>query len=209
MSLVRAVVLIAALLVIGACTTTSKKTPEKIQTTREAEREDLPGAVGAPLRDLNVLRTKIPPVLLDAMAEPYRRPAELSCEALAALLSPLNSALDADLDQPAKTKADLLGKGRSAALGAVANATSGAVPFRGWVRKLSGAERHDSYVQAAITAGAVRRAYLKGLGDALSCAPPAAPVRDQEFRPGYPPTLPTASEPPAGNSPVASPQSPS
>ena len=47
--------------------------------------------------------------------------------------------------------------------GLSSGAASDVIPFRGWIRKLSGAERHDKYVQAAITAGAVRRAYLKGL----------------------------------------------
>jgi hypothetical protein len=62
------------------------------------------------------------------------------------------------------------------------------------VRKLTGAERHDSYVAAAITAGAVRRAYLKGLGESRGCSPPATPSHvpvgppqiDQTLRPRYP-----------------------
>jgi hypothetical protein len=62
------------------------------------------------------------------------------------------------------------------------------------VRKLSGAERHDRFVQAAINGGAVRRAYLKGLGEAHGCQPPAAPshqltgaeVPTQEMKPRYP-----------------------
>jgi hypothetical protein len=54
------------------------------------------------------------------------------------------------------------------------------VPFRGWVRKLSGAERYSKEVAAAIAAGTVRRAYLKGLGEAKGCAAPAAPSRRPE-----------------------------
>jgi len=49
--------------------------------------------------------------------------------------------------------------------------TEGLVPFRGWVRKLSGAERYSKQVQAAIAAGAARRAFLKGLMAAKACAP--------------------------------------
>jgi hypothetical protein len=45
------------------------------------------------------------------------------------------------------------------------------------VRKLSGAERYERKVAAAIAAGSVRRAYLKGLGQAAGCAAPAAPRR--------------------------------
>nr|QQZ48666.1 hypothetical protein JKL49_14210 [Phenylobacterium glaciei] len=55
----------------------------------------------------------------------------------------------------------------------MAGAASDLIPFRGWVRRLSGAQRHDSLVTAAINAGAVRRAYLKGLGNhgTASCRP--------------------------------------
>ncbi len=43
------------------------------------------------------------------------------------------------------------------------------------MRKLSGAERRDKRVAEAITAGKLRRAYLKGAGMQKNCAPPAAP----------------------------------
>jgi len=197
---------ILAACALSACTTTSNKDPERVQTTSQAERESLTGAVGAPLRDFNVLRTKIPPVLLEALSDPYYRPPgrKLTCGDLAAMLEPLNQALGADLDEPSKDEDDVLDKGRmidrgrGAAYGAVAGATSGVIPFRGWVRKLSGAERHDRFVQAAITAGAVRRGYLKGLGEAKSCPPPStpshvltgSPVIDQSLKPRYPTRLP-------------------
>ena len=193
---------------LAACTTTSGKDPDRVQTTNQAERENLTGAVGAPLRDLNVLRTKIPLVLLEAMADPYYRPPakKLSCGEIDALLEPLDQALGADLDEPSKDSDDLVVKGRGTVLGAVAGATSGVIPFRGWIRKLSGAEKHDSYVEAAITAGAVRRGYLKGLGESKGCPPPAtpshmlagAPVIDQSLHPRYPTRLPAAPGTPGG-----------
>jgi hypothetical protein len=49
--------------------------------------------------------------------------------------------------------------------------------FRGWVRKLSGAERYSKQVAAAIAAGSIRRAFLKGLGQAAACPVPATPLR--------------------------------
>ena len=62
-----------------------------------------------------------------------------------------------------------------AAVGALRGAAEGVVPFRGWVRKLSGAERYSKDVAAAIAAGTIRRAFLKGLGQAAGCTAPAAP----------------------------------
>ncbi len=181
-------------LILSACTTTRMDGSPEVQTTSQANRESLQGAVAAPLRDINVLRTKIPEVLLLAMADPYARPAPLTCARITALILPLNGALGADLDEEAVDGDDLIGRGKSSALGLVAGAASGVIPFRGWVRKLTGAERHDSYVQEAITAGGIRRAYLKGLGEARSCRVPAAPIHigepedvlDQSGKPRFP-----------------------
>jgi hypothetical protein len=188
---------------LAACTTTRSDGSPKIQTSAEASKDSVEGAAQAPLRDLNVLRTKIPEVLLEAIADPYKRPAHnlrvgraAQCAQLVILIKPLNDALGADFDTPAKDEDDLLGRGRATALGAAASVASDAIPFRGWVRKLSGAERHDRLVQQAIAAGAARRAYLKGLGEARGCDPPAtpsheltgSPVPSQEinFKPKYP-----------------------
>ncbi len=43
------------------------------------------------------------------------------------------------------------------------------MPFRGWIRRLSGAERHARDVAAAIAAGTARRAFLKGVGQGRIC----------------------------------------
>ena len=61
-------------------------------------------------------------------------------------------------------------------VGVVRHTAEGLIPFRGWVRKLSGAERYSKQVLDAITAGIIRRAYLKGLGQAKGCTAPAAPL---------------------------------
>jgi predicted small secreted protein len=204
--------LILAATALAGCMTTRSDGSPQVQTTGQANRESLEGAASAPLRDLNVLRTKIPDVLLQAMADPYQRPPSTRCQVLANLIRPLDGALGADLDKAPADEDDLLGQGREGALGAAATLATGVIPFRGWVRQLSGAERHDRLVQAAITAGAVRRAYLKGLGESKGCAPPATPSHElagrevirQDFKPRYPTRL---SEPapgtPAGKTPAA------
>lgn len=174
--------LVIILPLLAACASGAQPPPQKIQTTSEANKDGIAGAASAPLRDMNLLRTKIPPVLLEAMADPYARPPgkRISCETLIALVAPLDLALGEDVDRrPPGEDEDLMDRGKrmagSAAFGAVADAAQDLIPMRGWVRKLSGAEKHDRLVQSAMASGAIRRAYLKGLGEARGCNPPATP----------------------------------
>jgi hypothetical protein len=101
---------------------------------------------------------------------------------------------------PAESDEDLLDRGKGmagdAALSALAGAASDLIPMRGWVRKLTGAEKHDRLVQSAAAAGAIRRGYLKGLGEARGCDPPATPdhtrsTLPRDPKPGSGPRYPT------------------
>ena len=153
-------------------------------TAKGAAKEgiQLQKAVEAPLADLNLVQEKIPVVLEAAVKAPYALPSQRDCAALANEVRVLDGALGADLDTP-PTAADpgLIARG-SDLMGDTANdalkgAAESVIPFRGWVRKLDGAERHSKEVAAAIAAGAVRRAFLKGVGQTLGCAAPAAPLQ--------------------------------
>lgn len=153
-----------------------QKPNTKVQTTTEANRQSVVGAAKAPLRDLNLIRTQVPDVLILALADPYARPKTKKCQELATLIQPLNDALGADLDiPPTEEEKSMYRRGRPVALGAMAGVASDVIPFRGVVRQLTGAAKHDEYVQAAIVAGFTRRAYLKGLGEVRGCKPPATP----------------------------------
>ena len=130
-------------------------------------------AANAPLQDLNVVRAEIPAVLSAAQKAPYAAPADKSCAALATDVQTLDAALGADLDTaPGEQNPSLIE--RSAA-DALRSAAQNVIPYRGWVRKLTGAERYSREVASAIAAGTVRRAYLKGIAQAGACAPPAGP----------------------------------
>jgi hypothetical protein len=135
-------------------------------------------AASAPLSDLNIIRADIPDILADAQQHPYLVPADASCAMIAAEIGRLDEVLGADLDVPASAGSpSLLDRSsdfaEDQAVGAVQRTAEGLVPFRGWVRKLSGAERYSKKVSASITAGAVRRAFLKGFAAAQHC--PASP----------------------------------
>ena len=148
---------------------------ERVKTSGEVASSSLGGAMTAPLRDVNLIRTKIPPVLVAAIEDPYARPSPSTCATIIEQVAELNEALGEDLDVVVIRNASLMDRGKETAFNAVADLTTDVIPFRGWVRKLTGAEKHDKRVQAAVVAGGVRRAYLKGLGEARGCDPPATP----------------------------------
>jgi hypothetical protein len=153
------IVLVLAAALVAGCTTPPQEPSQS--------------AVATPLHDLNVVRAEIPPVLHAAQKAPYALPADRSCAALAADVQALDAVLGADLDTvPTDRNPSLIERGATDAL---RSAAEGVIPFRGWVRKLSGAERYSREVAAAIAAGTVRRAYLKGLAQAAGCDAPAAP----------------------------------
>lgn len=183
-----------ACLSLTACASLGNSPPPgRVQTTDQINKSSVTGAVTAPARDLNMLRTKIPQVLLDALEDPYRRPSPATCAEIIAQVRPLYEALGADIDDPDTGGDDrgLIDKGRDVAedtaLGFVADAAQDLIPLRGWVRRLSGAERHDKLVRAAITAGGIRRGYLKGLGESRGCKPPATPSHLKSTLPKEPP----------------------
>ena len=161
---------------LAACTTTPSDGPD-LQTKTNAQ---ITQAATVPFNDLNLVRADIPPVLVAAQKAPYALPADRSCPTLASDVRSLDAALGADLDTPATaSNPSLIDRGSNAVSDAAGNALKGAaesvIPFRGWVRKLSGAERYSRDVAAAIAAGTIRRAYLKGLGQAAGCQAPGAP----------------------------------
>jgi len=127
-------------------------------------------AATTPLSDLNLVSAPIPEVLAAAQKAPYAVPADSSCPNLAAGVRALDEVLGPDLDAPASdANPGLVERGAGVAMGAVQRSAEGIVPFRGWVRKLSGAERYSRQVAAAIAAGAARRAFLKGLAQGKGC----------------------------------------
>src|SRR3954470_4931204 len=95
------VVLTLAIPLLAACASKSEPPPQKIQSTSDANKDGIAGAAQAPLRDMNLVRTKIPPVLLQAMADPYARPPgkKISCETLIMMVAPLDLALGEDVDR--------------------------------------------------------------------------------------------------------------
>jgi len=175
-----------AILALAACTQPRPQVQPVHEYAKPESKADaqILEAATTPLSDLNIVRAEIPPTLVAALQGPYERPADASCTGIAAEIRALDALLGADLDTPVTPINPSLipravelasGAAMDAAMGAMRGATLGIVPYRSWVRKLSGAERYSKEVSAAIAAGGVRRSYLKGFGQASGCPTPAAP----------------------------------
>nr|WP_295106454.1 hypothetical protein [uncultured Caulobacter sp.] len=137
-------------------------------------------AATAPLEDLNLKQKSIPAVLQRAVADPYDMTGLNRCEPIAAEIGRLDAALGPDLDEAPPP--DNRSKGKKVAdaaygvgVSGVRDTTRDVLPFRSWIRKLTGAAKHDRAIAKAIQSGGVRRGYLKGVGMRMNCAPPAAP----------------------------------
>ena len=168
------IVIFASALLVSACASHNTKLDSAY--TKDAS-EKIGAAVTIPLADLNLIETRIPTVLGAALKSPYAEPVTTSCESLGKEIIELDEALGADLDTAVTKKNESL-IARSFVTGSVSairKNTEAVVPYRNWVRKLSGAERKSKTVASAISAGGIRRAYLKGIGQANKCAQPAAP----------------------------------
>lgn len=138
------------------------------------DQKDVVDAATVPLQDLHLVHADIPTALSEALKQPYAMPENTECSALLAQVRDLDEVLGPDLDAPeTDDRPSLIERGgkeaKKAAIGAIRGTTESVVPFRHWVRKLSGAERYSKKVAAAIAAGTVRRAFLKGLIASRSC----------------------------------------
>ncbi len=140
------------------------------------EQQRVTDIAATPLRDFNLSAADIPPVLAEAKLQPYVAPNDQSCDGLRQQVGILDAVLGPDLDADAGPEAGKMDKAKAAlgnaAAGALQKTVEGAIPFRGWVRKLSGAERHSVDAAAAIAAGSARRAFLKGLALGRACPAP-------------------------------------
>jgi len=186
--------LITALLSLSACS--GEHTPDLGLNTNEDSSlamrtisNSVKGAFAAaqsPLVDLNIKRDEIPDSLQKTAANPYATPARLQCKILRGEIVELDVMLGPDM-QPKDIKknggtfslidedADYFQEGanmlQNEAIGFVTGKVS-IIPFRGLIRKVTGAEKHSKEVAHAYEAGKLRRAYLKGLSAALKCEKP-------------------------------------
>jgi hypothetical protein len=129
--------------------------------------------IESPLTDANLKKKHIPPVLIAAQAQPYATTGLTSCRRIAAAVTDLDAALGKDVDAPNSGKKP--NEGTELALDAGQDTINSLIPGRFIIRRLTGAADAQRKAVAAVYAGSVRRGFLKGLGEARHCPPPAAP----------------------------------
>lgn len=172
-----ALILISSTLA-GACA--SPSAGKAVSQTRAG----LADAALSPLEDLNLRQEEIPNVLED-IKNPYEVSSDISCEDMEVQVAALNRVLPPDWDAaPKGEESSLTDKAADTAsdslLDAVADEARGLIPYRGWVRRLSGAISYDKKLKAAYEKGAHRRTYLKALGSMKGCADIARPALQPE-----------------------------
>lgn len=130
---------------------------------------DMADVARTPLEDFNIDAKDLPEVLVKAAENPYDDTGITNCNAVVQEIAVLDNVLGPDFDIP-QDEASRISTGR------VAKSVIGSfIPFRGIVREVSGANKRRNEYRLALTAGMVRRAYLKGMGEARGCDYPARP----------------------------------
>lgn len=130
-----------------------------------------------PLTDLNITSKDVDEILLRAVADPYASDGMTTCNSLTAEILRLDEVLGEDYDAYAEGKGGIdVGRAAQGLVGSI-------IPFRGLVREVTGAAGKDREMQAAFTAGMVRRGFLKGIGQQRGCAVPARPAERPEPEP--------------------------
>lgn len=171
----RAFALAVALILIGdgAHAETKEKPPEK-----EAEKTDGSSGgmrkkagdiVAQPVRDVGVDKPDIPPVLVEAVKDPYSLKGLKTCRQYSAALTALNEALGPDFAAGGPAKENRGAKLAEAGGKTVVNSL---IPFRQLVREISGAAPAQRNLNAAVDAGLARRGFLRGVHLRQGCRTP-------------------------------------
>ena len=183
--------LLAPLALLGACTTMKKvdrtfddgvravaRTPSAVAgaITREDAPEsldrvgrpdDLGDAMMTPVRDLNLRKVEVPAALL-RISRPYGD-IPRSCDRIALEIAELDDALGPDYDRLPLVDATSRTKVERAGLGLLGSAMGDLIPFRGVVRRLSGATKEERELREFYRIGIVRRGFLRGISDERGC----------------------------------------
>lgn len=160
-----------AIMLVGLCLAL----PVLAQSAPEKPKDDTVDKVGdsaermatKPLKDLNLMKDEIPPEIQAIMDRPYDIRKLKTCADKKAAVKRLTEVLGPDVDSKQAQK-----KGENPAefaLGTAESVVGGLIPGMGIIRKISGAEAAEKRAKAAVLAGQLRRAYIKGAASGQGC----------------------------------------
>ncbi|WP_288485071.1 hypothetical protein [uncultured Novosphingobium sp.] len=155
-------------IILLASSANAAEKPRRI-TDREPDAVDV---AKTPMTDLNISKTEIPALLAEAQKRPYSLQNLQSCREIVAAVSELDAMLGPDIDLPQEQRSRL-SEGRIAQW-----AVGTFIPFRSIIREISGANKQERSVLAAIQAGMTRRGFLKGVGATRNCPYPGSPATE-------------------------------
>jgi len=146
--------------------------PEGEDQRRGANDNSLTHAASTPLRDVGLIRPDVPE-MLRTLNYPYKTDTVArECAAVLIEIGRLDAILGVESYQPGQEQhlaARISGQAGDYAIGAVAGAAADLVPYRSFVRRLTGANAAERRAAAAYAMGETRRSFLRGYGLALNC----------------------------------------
>jgi hypothetical protein len=157
-------------------------------TGRTADtRRGVTSAATIPLRDVGLIRPEIP-LLLRNLQYPYSTGSLSGCEAVAREIGQLDAVLGPESYQPGPNRNAWDRSGdfvEEQTIEAAENTAEDLIPFRSWVRRISGASRAERDALRAVANGQQRRTFLRGYGASLGCPnmiPPPPPAAHESRR---------------------------
>ena len=170
--------LLAASLALASCS-----------TGRTADtRRGVSGAASIPLRDVGLIRPEIP-MLLRNLDYPYSTASLNDCASVAREIAQFDAVLGPESYQPGPNRNVWDRSGdfvEDQTIEAAESTAQDLIPFRSWVRRLSGASRAERDALRAVANGQQRRTFLRGYGASLGCPnmipPPPPPEQERRRR---------------------------
>lgn len=165
-------VALAAILALSLAACSSGRTADT--------RRGVGDAAYIPLRDVGLMRPEIP-LLLRNLQYPYSTASLANCAAVTREIGQLDSVLGPESYQPGPNRNVWDRSGdfvEEQTISAAESTAQDLIPFRSWVRRISGASRAERDALRAVANGQQRRTFLRGYGASLGCPgmiPPPPP----------------------------------
>jgi hypothetical protein len=165
-------ILTAALLAVAVASCSTGRTSDT--------RRGVSDAAYIPFRDVGLIRPEIP-LLLRNLQYPYATATLTDCAAVSREIAQLDGVLGPESYQPGPNRNVWDRSGdfvEEQAIQAAEDTAADLIPFRSWVRRISGANRAERDALRAVANGQQRRTFLRGYGASLGCPsmiPPPPP----------------------------------